>query len=420
MLPRTMLNLQGRAFYQLMSFSCAMAFLIFGYDAGVLGGVQTTQPFLSGLNITGNEQGNLIIPLIASSYTLGCLVMAIFLVISGVGYHFGRRMSILIGDVLVVIGGAIQASSFSVAQIITARVICGFGIGLISATVPTYMSETTIKTSQRGPQVAIQCVYLIWGVALAYWVDLGMTQLDSQASWRFPISLQSLFTLLSFVGMLVLPDTPRWYYSKGRIEDGDRVLSQLYALPIEDEQVQKTRAEILETIKLEDQEGRIKVLDFFWDRSKLQSARRVRTSFLILSLQQNMAIGCWMGCPWLYGPEIAPLRYRHLGGAAGIVGEWSMTFATVFGGGIAVQSVGWPIWFWQLTSCVVAVIFVYFWCPETAGKTLEEIDDVFIEEAQRWPGAKHIRVHEEELSVEDSRSGKGAKYEEVAEHEETV
>ena len=64
----------------------------------------------------------------------------------------------------------------------------------------------------------------------------------------------------------------------------------------------------------------------------------------------------WMGCPWLYGPEIAPLRYRHLGGAAGIVGEWSMTFATVFGGGIAVQSVGWPIWFWQLASCVLAVI----------------------------------------------------------------
>lgn len=84
----------------------------------------------------------------------------------------------------------------------------------------------------------------------------------------------------------------------------------------------------------------------------------------------------WMGCPWLvrfdlglrslrysiadtrfqYGPEIAPLRYRHLGGAAGIVGEWSMTFATVFGGGVAVQRVGYQIWFWQLASCVLACI----------------------------------------------------------------
>lgn len=115
-----------------------------------------------------------------------------------------------------------------------------------------------------------------------------MTQLDSQASWRFPISLQSFFTLLSFLGMLVLPDTPRWYYSRGRNEDGDKVLSQLFALPVEAEEVQRMRGDILDTIKLESAEGRIQWRDWFWDRSELQSARRVRTSFLILSFQQNM------------------------------------------------------------------------------------------------------------------------------------
>ena len=54
-----------------------------------------------------------------------------------------------------------------------------------------------------------------------------------------------------------------------------------------------------------------------------------------------------------YGPETAPLRYRHLGGAFGAVGEWSMTFATVFGGSIASQRVGYQIWFWQLGSCIL-------------------------------------------------------------------
>ena len=102
-------RLEGRAFYNLMSFSCAMAFLIFGYDAGVLGGVQTTKPFLDAI---GNPSGSLIIPLIASSYTLGCLVMAIFLTISDFGSRFGRRMSILVGDVCVIIGGILQATSY--------------------------------------------------------------------------------------------------------------------------------------------------------------------------------------------------------------------------------------------------------------------------------------------------------------------
>ncbi|KAK5166572.1 uncharacterized protein LTR77_008115 [Saxophila tyrrhenica] len=87
----------------------------------------------------------------------------------------------------------------------------------------------------------------------------------------------------------------------------------------------------------------------------------------------------WIAIPWLYGPEIAPLKYRHLGGAFGSQGEWSMTFITVFAGGIAIQRTNWAIWFWQLGSCIIAILFVYFCCPETGGKTLEEVDVVFMD-----------------------------------------
>ena len=55
----------------------------------------------------------------------------------------------------------------------------------------------------------------------------------------------------------------------------------------------------------------------------------------------------------------------------------------VFGGGIAVQRVGYEIWLWELLSCVVTCIFVWFWCPETAGCSLEEIDRVFAEDQRR-------------------------------------
>lgn len=88
----------------------------------------------------------------------------------------------------------------------------------------------------------------------------------------------------------------------------------------------------------------------------------------------------WIGIPWLYGPEvsinlfsvrvllthaqIAPLKYRHVGGAAAAFGEWTFSFITVFGGGIAITNVGWKIWIWQLLSCASAIAFVYFMCPE--------------------------------------------------------
>jgi len=78
-----------------------------------------------------------------------------------------------------------------------------------------------------------------------------------------------------------------------------------------------------------------------------------------------------------YGPEIAPLRYRHIGGAAGAFGEWLFSFITVFAGGIALDRVGSVIWIWMLLSAALAIPFVIFMCPETTGKTLEEVDMIF-------------------------------------------
>lgn len=77
-----------------------------------------------------------------------------------------------------------------------------------------------------------------------------------------------------------------------------------------------------------------------------------------------------------------------------------MTFVTVSVGGIAIQRTTWAIWFWvsvlyplgdssrneivtnsfiqQLGRCAVAGIFVYFMCPETGAKSLEEVDLAFV------------------------------------------
>jgi len=73
----------------------------------------------------------------------------------------------------------------------------------------------------------------------------------------------------------------------------------------------------------------------------------------------------------LYPTEVAPLRYRHLGNAAAAFGSWTFSFVTVFGGGIAIQNVGWKIWIWPVLSCAVAVITVYFMCPEVCHYPME-------------------------------------------------
>ncbi|RFU34871.1 hypothetical protein B7463_g1442, partial [Scytalidium lignicola] len=461
-------KIKGKLLSQILQFCCGLAFCMYGYDAGVLGGVQGTKPYLDAL---GNPTGQYIIPMIASAYTLAAAVCAIAMMF--VGLPFGRRNCVLLGDGLIIVGGIIQSTAFSVPHIIVGRVIAGFGIGCVSSTVPMYLAEMSTEAKERGPQVAVTCALLISGVALAYWIDLGFTQLDSQVSWRFPIGFQAIFALCSAAGIFFLPDTPRWYYAMDRYSEGDAVLMRIYDLPLEHPKLQSTKIEMLASIALENEpKNKFQWHTLIWDNSRLKAGRRIRISFAVLSLQQLMGINMlvyyatiifsnvglsdflssvlaavlmtifaagtyftpstierigrrpimlwtavvcticitiftilialpnqskatqwtaiafllvyifslgygWEGCAWLYGPEIAPLKYRHLGGAAGAFGQWLFTFITVFGGGIGITASGWKIWLMPVICSAFTVGFVYFMCPETKGKTLEEIDLLF-------------------------------------------
>lgn len=80
----------------------------------------------------------------------------------------------------------------------------------------------------------------------------------------------------------------------------------------------------------------------------------------------------WQANKFLYTSEIAPLEYRHIGGAFFSAGEWLMVFITVFAGPIGLDTCGWPFWFFILSGNIVAIVFVFLLCPETAGKTLEQ------------------------------------------------
>jgi MFS family permease len=91
-----------------------------GYDAAVLAGVQTTEAFQSAVGYP-IRQSTSVMPMIASSYTLGAWVMA--MAVSFIGSSLGRRRCILYGNVLCLIGGALQASSFGVPQLIIGRIL---------------------------------------------------------------------------------------------------------------------------------------------------------------------------------------------------------------------------------------------------------------------------------------------------------
>ena len=103
-------------------------------EQGVLGGIQATPQFLEAI---GNPTGPQTIPIIASIYNLAAGVMS--LCVSLFGMKIGRKGTILLGCLLICIGALLQASTYSVGQMIAGRIVTGSGIGCIASAVPTYM-----------------------------------------------------------------------------------------------------------------------------------------------------------------------------------------------------------------------------------------------------------------------------------------
>jgi hypothetical protein len=88
---------------------------------------------------------------------------------------------------------------------------------------------------------------------------------------------------------MCLPDTPRWYYDRGRGEEGDSVLARLHDLHIDDEKVQSQKQEILMIIGLEHEEtAKFQITSLFWDNTELRFGRRLRIVFLLQMFQQLM------------------------------------------------------------------------------------------------------------------------------------
>ena len=80
---------------------------------------------------------------------------------------------------------------------------------------------------------------------------------------------------------------------------------------------------------------------------------------------------------WCYPSEILPLRIRQRGSALSVVWQWLITFLVVEITPVGIQNIGWKLY---VVFCILnwaSIAVVWFWYPETAGKTLESIDFLF-------------------------------------------
>jgi MFS transporter, SP family, sugar:H+ symporter len=133
---------------------------------------------------------------------------------------------------------------------VVGRVIAGFGVGIISATVILYMSEIAPKKI-RGAIVSGYQFAITIGLFLAAIVDEQTKDRNDTGSYRIPIAIQFLWAIILAAGLSVLPDSPRYFVKKGQTDKAIASLVRVRGQPAESEYIQAELAEIQANLEYE-------------------------------------------------------------------------------------------------------------------------------------------------------------------------
>ncbi len=192
----------------------ALGGLLFGYDTGVISGALLF--IRTDFALSAGMQG-----LVAGIALAGAAVGAAFA--GGLSDRFGRRMVIFFTGLIFIAGSLVAALAPEVTTLLVGRLLVGVGIGIASMLTPLYLAETAPARS-RGALVSLNQLAITVGILVSYLIGY-LFALHGQ--WRWMLALGAVPGVILSVGMLTLPETPRWLAGHGRLAEAGAVLRRL-------------------------------------------------------------------------------------------------------------------------------------------------------------------------------------------------
>jgi len=216
----------------LISIVAAMGGLLFGWDWVVIGGAKLF--FQRYFELTSEAQ----IGWANSCALVGCLVGA--LIAGALSDKFGRKRLLIVAALLFAVTSLGNALANNFAIFIAWRMLGGVAIGLASNLSPMYIAEVA-PAQVRGKLVAINQLTVVVGILLAQYINWFLVRKlptgatdefirnswFGQQGWRWMFGLTAAPSLLFFLGMLLVPESPRWLTKNGKPERARGILTKI-------------------------------------------------------------------------------------------------------------------------------------------------------------------------------------------------
>ncbi|TMP04112.1 MFS transporter [Pseudoalteromonas sp. S3178] len=204
----------------------AIGGFLFGFDSGVINGTVSAlgNAFNSSSVATGFN---------VASVLLGCAVGA--LAAGPLADKFGRRAIMIITAIIFAISAFGSGISESSAEFIFYRLFGGLGIGAASVLAPAYIAEVA-PPALRGRLATLQQLAIVLGLFAAFLSNYliadaagsaqNILMLDI-AAWRWMFWAELVPAILFLVGVLFIPESPRYLVAQGKVADAKTVFSKI-------------------------------------------------------------------------------------------------------------------------------------------------------------------------------------------------
>ncbi|KDP33673.1 hypothetical protein JCGZ_07244 [Jatropha curcas] len=188
--------------------------VLLGYDIGVMSGAVLY--IKDNLKITSTQ-----VEILVGSLNVCSLIGS--LAAGRTSDYIGRRYTIVLAAATFLIGALLMGLAPSFTFLMAGRVVAGIGVGYSLMIAPVYAAELS-PAMTRGFLSSLPEVFINIGILLGYVSNYALSSLPENKNWRLMLGLAAFPAVIVALGVLVMPESPRWLVMKGRFGDAQRVL----------------------------------------------------------------------------------------------------------------------------------------------------------------------------------------------------
>ncbi|KAF4631751.1 hypothetical protein G7Y89_g6380 [Cudoniella acicularis] len=353
--------------------------------------------------------------------------------------NIGRRYAIMTAAITSIIGGALSAGSVHVAMLIVVRIIQGCGLGALATITPIYLAESSTP-SKRGMLTGLHGFFLVAGYNTSAWVGFGCYfSKNLTFQWRGPIALTTLPALILLLGCIWVPESPRWLLMKGRVDEAWINLSRLHhdtsdpndvATQLEFDQMRRQiefensnptgywailsnpsyrkRAFLSSFIQFAANSSGALVINYYsviiytqlgltgflpllmyciytligalGNLGSLLTIDWTGRRFALITGLSGCLVALILETAMIAHSEVYPTNIRSRGVALATFTYFVSSITYVTPGATAIATIGWKYFVVFVCLTAVSILVVAFVFPETKGKSLEELAEIFGDE----------------------------------------